>query len=163
MNLGKLRNFHEASTAGQMAKKPTAQPKDSGVTEAEHDEEPGQDGAHTTLHDHGDGTFHTEGHDGEKMEHPSLGHALMHMHGRHADGMPGMHVHADGMGGYTTHHHDGEQLHGPHEHGSTEELQHHVGQVMGEYDHGEHESEGAEEMSGEHGLAGLDAHLHSSY
>ena len=40
----------------------------------------GADGAgHTELHDHGDGTFHTVTPDGEKTEHPHLGHALAHI------------------------------------------------------------------------------------
>ena len=39
---------------------------------------------HTTLHDHGDGTFHTEGHDGEHVEHPHIGHALAHMGAKHS-------------------------------------------------------------------------------
>ncbi len=39
--------------------------------------------AHTTLHDHGDGSFHTEGHDGEHVEHPDIHAALSHMAMKH--------------------------------------------------------------------------------
>ncbi len=65
-------------------------------------------GPHTTLHDHGDGTFHTETHDGQREEHPNLPHALAHLHGIHGDkfldeeanehggGAPPQH----GLGGY---------------------------------------------------------------
>lgn len=41
------------------------------------------DGPHTTLHDHQDGSFHTEGHDGEHVEHPSIDHAMEHMKAKH--------------------------------------------------------------------------------
>ena len=80
-------------------------------------------GSHTTLHDHGDGTFHTEGHDGEKTEHPHIGHALAHMAGKHGGGSKHMNIHADGMGGHTSHHvaEDG-KVQGPHDTGNLEEL-----------------------------------------
>jgi hypothetical protein len=49
------------------------------------------------LHDHGDGTFHTV-HEGEKTEHETLGHALIHMAGKHAEeGHTHFHGHHDGM------------------------------------------------------------------
>lgn len=54
-------------------------------------EQPAQDGPHTTLHDHQDGTFHTEGHDGEHAEHPSFDHAVEHMRGKHGGGMSAEH------------------------------------------------------------------------
>lgn len=54
--------------------------------------EPGMDGgeaASTTLHDHGDGSFHTEGHDGEHVEHPDMQSAMSHIAGKHGGGMGG--------------------------------------------------------------------------
>lgn len=45
------------------------------------------DGPHTTLHDHQDGSFHTEGHDGEHAEHPSFDHALEHLRSKHGGDM----------------------------------------------------------------------------
>ncbi len=47
--------------------------------------EMGEQGDHqsTTLHDHGDGTFHTESSDGDMQEHPSLDHAMQHMQMKH--------------------------------------------------------------------------------
>lgn len=52
------------------------------------DGETGEDsGPHTTLHDHQDGTYHTEGHDGEHAEHPSFDHAMEHMKSKHGGDM----------------------------------------------------------------------------
>jgi hypothetical protein len=49
------------------------------------------------LHDHGDGSFHTV-HQGEQVEHESLGHALIHMAKTHAEeGHKHFHAHHDGM------------------------------------------------------------------
>ena len=39
--------------------------------------------AHTQLHDHGDGTYHTIMPGGIKTEHPELGHALAHIGREH--------------------------------------------------------------------------------
>jgi hypothetical protein len=58
------------------------------------------DGQHVEIHSHGDGTFHTM-HAGEKMEHPTHGHALIHAAKMHAE-EGHKHFHA---------HHDGEMLH----------------------------------------------------
>ena len=92
------------------------------------------EGESTTLHAHGDGTFHTEGHDGEHTEHPDIGHALMHLAAKHGDGGKHMHVHSDGMS-HTTHHvgEDG-QVEGPHDHPDIESTKEHMGQVMGDND-----------------------------
>ncbi len=83
----------------------------------------GDGGGHgsTTLHDHGDGTFHTEGQDGERTEHPHIGHALVHMGARHAGGAH-HHSHDGGDGRIVSHSsRDGGEADGPREHGSPEE------------------------------------------
>ncbi|MGH9345053.1 MAG: hypothetical protein ACRD19_14995 [Terriglobia bacterium] len=86
--------------------------------------------AETTLHDHGDGTFHTESHDGERAEHPSIGHALMHLAAKHSGGKH-MHIHHDGEA-MTSHHVDEQgDIEGPHEHETPEDLADHVSNVMG--------------------------------
>jgi hypothetical protein len=95
----------------------------------------GQDaggGASTTLHDHGDGSYHTEGSDGEKVEHPHIGDALMHMAGKHSDGEH-MHAHK-GEDGSLTSHHVGEdkQVQGPHNHQNIEALKDHMGKFLDE-------------------------------
>ena len=114
-------NPHHAKMADSMPEKkeqgkaPVKKP-----TEAE--PEIGDQGEHqsTTLHDHGDGTFHTESADGDMQEHPSIHHALSHMAEKHGheplaahimahhgmeDGeeeaeAPPMQMHAGMMGGY---------------------------------------------------------------
>ena len=89
--------------------------------------------ASTTLHDHGDGTFHTESHDGESVDHPHIGHALAHMAGKHGGGAKHMNVHENGMGGHTSHHvgEDG-QAQGPHDHDNIESLKDHLGKFFDE-------------------------------
>jgi hypothetical protein len=89
------------------------------------------EGNSTTLHDNGDGSYKTEG-GGESQEHPSIGHALIHIASKHGGDGKHMHIHSDGMGSHTTHHGEGGQVEGPHEHGDTEELKNHVGSVMGD-------------------------------
>src|ERR1700676_1684351 len=65
----------------------------------------GADGAgHTELHDHGDGTFHTVTPDGEKTEHPHLGHALAHIAHHHMPDGAHSHVHHQEEGGHVSHH-----------------------------------------------------------
>lgn len=44
------------------------------------------------------GAHHIEHEDGSMTEHPHIGHALMHMAGKHSDGVH-HHIHHDGMGG----------------------------------------------------------------
>ena len=107
---------HHAKMADGIPKKPTIKDAPLGGVEPE-TPDGGEVTEHTTLHDHGDGTFHTEGHDGEEVQHPSIHHALSHLaekHGHeelaqhimsHADGeqeaeMPPQHAGAGMMAGY---------------------------------------------------------------
>ena len=106
------------------------------------------------LHDHGDGTFHTV-HQGEKVEHESLGHALIHMASKHAeDGHSHFHGHHDGM---THHSHSAKSGEEP-EHRESDDVQgmhDHLDEAMGT--EGESEPDGDEkepEMAGK-GLGGL--------
>ena len=74
-------------------------------------------GSETTLTAHGDGTYHTQsGYDSEsRVDHASIGAALMHIASQHSDG-DHHHVHAHDTG-YTTHHvKEGGKVEGPHEH-----------------------------------------------
>jgi hypothetical protein len=97
----------------------------------------GNSGGSTTLHDHGDGTFHTEGNDGAREEHSHIGHALMHMASKHGGEGMHMHLHSDGMS-HTSHHAEkGGKPEGPHEHESMEAMQEHVGNTMGDGMEGE--------------------------
>jgi hypothetical protein len=105
----------------------------AGVLEPE--EEQGGEGAPITLHAHGDGSYHTETEDGEREEHPHIGHALMHMAHHHDPDAKHMHVHHDGEA-MTTHHvgEDG-MVQGPHDHENLEALKDHMDQFLDEEGH----------------------------
>lgn len=117
-------NIQRAHAADRMAApKPKATDEVQGLAPAHGDA--GDGSAETTLHDHGDGTFHTASHDGERAEHPSIGHALMHIAAKHADGKH-MHIHHDGVS-HTSHHVDESgQVAGPHEHDSADAVAEHA-------------------------------------
>jgi hypothetical protein len=96
--------------------------------------EPGV-GEHSELHPHDDGTAHTITSDGEKTEHPSIHHALVHMAAHHGPGEKHMMVHHMGGLVVTTHHAgaDGE-VQGPHEHDANnlEGLKDHMDRFLNE-------------------------------
>lgn len=103
-------------------------------------------GAHTKFEPKGDGSVTLHHHpDGSKTEHPTVGHALMHLAHEHGDGGKHMHVH-HGEGGEVTTHHVGEdgEVEGPHEHGSVDEAGEHMKSVMGDEDEGSDEHDGEE-------------------
>ena len=95
-------------------------------------------GHSVTLTAHGDGTYHTaeQGQVGEyltsdnRVEHPSFGHALMHIAKQH--GPAGDHLHIHGHAdGYTTHHvMEGGDVQGPEEHSGITALRQHVGDTL---------------------------------
>lgn len=81
-------------------------------------------GSSITLHAHGDGTYHTTSEpfgNGKRTEHPSIGHALMHIARRHSDG-DHLHVLSDDSG-FTVHHvAEGGRVQGPHSPANMREL-----------------------------------------
>jgi hypothetical protein len=91
-------------------------------------------GSSITLHAHGDGTYHTTSESwggGKRTEHPSMGHALMHIASRHAEG-DHVHILSDDDG-FTTHHvMEGGKVKGPHEHANRRELIGHLRQTLAE-------------------------------
>ncbi len=117
----------------------------------EHMPQGGGDGgeAHSHLVSHGDGTHHIEHEDGTQTDHPHIGHALMHLAGKHSEGMH-HHTHSDGLGGgHTTHtsEHGGEPE-GPHEHPDAEGAAEHLKQFFGEEaQEPEHQAHGKAESS----------------
>jgi len=154
MPTDKAGNFHlntqRAQAADRMPAKPApaAEPKPN-------EEKPGANA--TTLHDHGDGTYHTESAGGERTEHAHIGHALMHLHAKHADGKA-MHIHEHGSGHMTHHVSDDGQVSGPEEHASPEDLQAHVGQIFageGEPAHAKPEGGAPSVSAHDVGLSGL--------
>lgn len=81
-------------------------------------------GASTTITAHGDGTYHTNHgeYGGKRVEHASIGAALMHIAKRHSEG-DHAHVHATDDGKLTTHHVSEEgRVQGPHDHKNLRDL-----------------------------------------
>lgn len=93
--------------------------------------EGGGSGKTEIMHDHPKPGMHTVKHaDGETTEHGHVGHMLMTLHAKHADGEGGhMQVHPEGHA--TTHHvgADG-MVEGPEEHDSSMEAGDHLGQSL---------------------------------
>ena len=116
-----------------------ASPEPAGKMKPEGKTEGGMGEIHgegTTTINHADNSVDHA--DGEHSEHPSLAHAIMHIHGKH-EGGEAMHVH--NHGGHeasegkpvTTHHHshDG-MVEGPHHHASMDEAAEHMKSAIGE-------------------------------
>lgn len=103
---------------------------------------PAEDGAeHSQLHDHNDGTYHTIT-GGQHTEHPSIGHALIHLGAHHEP--DGTHVHAqhDGMSIKSHHSSDGEPVQGPDEHESGAACGEHMGAILDGAEGGRGDGEG---------------------
>lgn len=149
---GKMRPSHQLARAADKAAvthKPEGAMKPPGSSE--------EGGDHTELHDHGDGSYHSVI-DGEHTEHPSLGHALMHIATHHEPDGTHMHMHSDGMGIHSHHVKDGGEVEGPHELESPEEAGSHAAEVMGDgaMPHGEPDGdEGGMGMAGMHAMMGM--------
>ena len=85
----------------------------------------------STLVSRGDGSHSIEHEDGTQTDHPHIGHALMHLAGKHSDGKH-HHAHSDGMGGPVTTHkseHGGEPE-GPNEHENAESAAEEMKEMM---------------------------------
>lgn len=102
---------------------------------------------HVTLHDHGDGTYHSEHDDGQTVEHPHLGHALMHLANHHEPESKHMHIQHDGFSATSHGVHEDGQHEGPHDHENIEELKNHLGKFFDE-----EENEGSEDGGGYGGI-----------
>lgn len=112
------------SIADHMAKMggPAPEMKAEGAPEA---------GGHYQIHPHEDGSAHTITPDGEKTEHPHMGHALAHVAGHHSPEHKHsvMEHHEDDS--HTSHHHDGETS-GPHDHQNLQALKDHMDKFLNE-------------------------------
>ena len=80
--------YHMNPAKAKMSDKAPMRPPKQGSAKGEASEPPAEamaegDAPHTTLHDHGDGSFHTESSDGDMAEHPTIDHALEHMKAKH--------------------------------------------------------------------------------
>lgn len=148
---GTYRHNHESAQMHSKAAGKEYKTADTGKDQGHED-----DGNSVSIHSHGDGTYHTE-HGGEKVEHPSHGHALIHAAKAHAE---------EGHKHFVAHH-DGEMMHSHgHDGGETESRDHeddqgahqHMDEVMGDGDGEDKEPDGDEEKAPEmagKGLGGL--------
>ena len=83
-----------------------------------------------TLHEHGDGTYHTSHAEGE-TQHPDLGHALTHM-GHHMEGGKHAHIHHDGVAHHFHGVHESGEHEGTHDAQNLDELQGNLHQFFNE-------------------------------
>jgi hypothetical protein len=145
---GAFRHNHESAQMHSEAAGKKYDPSGEGKEEG--------DGDHVEIHSHGDGTFHTI-HQGERVEHETHGHALIHAAKAQAE---------EGHKHFVAHH-DGEELH-THSSANGEEPEHrehdpdnieaakeHLDQFFNE-EKGEGEQGGEAEPAGKgEGLGGL--------
>jgi hypothetical protein len=83
------------------------------------------------LSKHGDGSYHTATSNGEnRTEHPSLGHAMVHM-SNHMEPAKHVHIHSE-AGVHHTHKIDESGNHEEHDHQNIDELQQDLGQFFNE-------------------------------
>ncbi len=125
-------NFAKSANAG------AKEPRGGKAMPEEHKVEGASENGTTTITHHGDGSHSVDHADGEHSDHPTTGHMVTHLHGKHADG-EAMHVHHHGGNEHsegkpvTTHHHghDG-MVEGPHHHGSMDEAAEHMKATIGD-------------------------------
>ncbi len=110
-------------------------PESKGMEEPVGEQQPAGDAgdSRSTLVSHGDGTHHIEHEDGTQTDHGHIGHALMHLAGKHSEGQH-HHTHSDGMGGGHTVHTSshGEEPEGPHDHENLESVKNGMDQFFNE-------------------------------
>lgn len=153
-----LMGFQRGKAADKMEgeKKSATAPKAAAPATKPGNPEEKSDSSKSELHGPDEnGGYKTKG-PGGNMDHPHIGHAMAHLAATHHPSGHHMHIHHDG-GGSSTSHHAGEdgQVQGPDEHGSTQDLQDHVGQVMGDGDSQGMDQGEAAPMHDGGGLSGL--------
>jgi hypothetical protein len=141
--LGKMRGGERNSS---YIPKPHGETKPHESTEEQEKSDGGSDQIHE-VHDHGDGTFHTEHPDGTREEHPDHLHMLAHLGHKVTDGDKHHIVHHDGIAAHS-HSIDEAGNHEDHgEHNTAEEAKGALDKFFGEeseepqHQHGESENE----------------------
>jgi hypothetical protein len=124
-------------------------PAEKGEVEGE-DGEGG--GGESTIRANGDGSFKTSGAGGEQ-DHPTLGHALMHVAHEHEPESKHMHISHDGLSMKSHGISESGEHDGPHDHDDVEGVKNHVDSMMGNSEDGD-ETDEPEEMPLGHGLHG---------
>lgn len=84
-----------------------------------------------TVHDHGDGTMHSEHSDGSRVEHPDVTHMAAHLMAHHAPGDKHMAMKHDGIKGSDSHAGEDGAVEGPHDHPDAESMGSHAVEHMG--------------------------------
>ena len=133
--------------------KPHSETKPHESTEEQEKSDGGSDQIHS-VHDHGDGTFHTEHPDGTREEHPDHLHMLAHLGHKVTDGDKHHIVHHDGIAAHS-HSIDEQGQHTDHgEHNTANEAREAMDKFLGEeseepqHQHGEAENEEGPALGG---------------
>jgi len=114
-----------------------------------------EDGDHTQVHDHGDGTFHTVDPEHGEVQHESIGHMHAHLSNIHGEeGHSHFHAHHDGVM-HTSHSVKSGEEPEHREHDSEEGVHEHLSEAMGGEDHEEPDGDEAEPEHAGAGLGGL--------
>ena len=121
------RHYDHMAGAGRQAPMPGKPP--GGDKEPMPGEEKESMGS-VTVHDHGDGTMHSEHEDGSRVEHPHVTHMAAHLMAHHAPGDKHMAMSHDGVDMKDSHADEGGMVDGPHDHPDIEALKQHVGEHM---------------------------------
>jgi len=148
--LGKMRGGERNSS---YIPKPHSETKPHESTEEQEKSDGGSDQIHG-VHDHGDGTFHTEHPDGTREEHPDHLHMLAHLGHKVTDGDKHHIFHHDGISAHS-HSIDEAGNHEDHgEHNTAEEAKGALDKFFGEeaqepqHAHGEEENEEGPSLGG---------------
>jgi hypothetical protein len=148
--LGKMRGGERNSS---YISKPHSETKPHESTEEQEKSDGGSDQIHN-VHDHGDGTFHTEHPDGTREEHPDHLHMLAHLGHKVTDGDKHHIFHHDGISAHS-HSIDEAGNHEDHgEHNTAEEAKGALDKFFGQeaqepqHQHGESENEEGPVMGG---------------
>jgi len=148
--LGKMRGGERNSS---YIPKPHSETKPHESTEEQEKSDGGSDQIHS-VHDHGDGTFHTEHPDGTREEHPDHLHMLAHLGHKVTDGDKHHIFHHDGISAHS-HSIDEAGNHEDHgEHNTADEAKGALDKFFGEeaqepqHAHGEEENEEGPSLGG---------------
>ena len=148
--LGKMRGGERNSS---YIPKPHSETKPHESTEEQEKSDGGSDQIHN-VHDHGDGTFHTEHPDGTREEHPDHLHMLAHLGHKVTDGDKHHIFHHDGISAHS-HSIDEAGNHEDHgEHNTADEAKGALDKFFGEeseepqHQHGESENEEGSALGG---------------
>ena len=148
--LGKMRGGERNSS---YIPKPHSETKPHESTEEQEKSDGGSDQIHE-VHDHGDGTFHTEHPDGTREEHPDHLHMLAHLGHKVTDGDKHHIFHHDGISAHS-HSIDEAGNHEDHgEHNTADEAKGALDKFFGEeaqepqHAHGEEENEEGPSLGG---------------